>query len=94
MEDHPSFQVPDSPEGLTQDQRAGLEPPAAWRQTAIQTRQMFIALAQAGFSETEIGRIAAPIGLPIQAVSPAEIAVSILAQIIAAQRTPRSGAAA
>ncbi|POR44731.1 XdhC family protein [Methylobacterium sp. V23] len=51
-------------------------------------------LAQAGFSETEIGRIAAPIGLPIQAVSPAEIAVSILAQIIAAQRTPRSGAAA
>jgi xanthine dehydrogenase accessory factor len=51
-------------------------------------------LAQAGFSEAEIGRIAAPIGLPIQAVSPAEIAVSILAQIVAAQRTPRTGAGA
>ena len=49
-------------------------------------------LSQAGFSEAEIGRIAAPIGLNIQAVSPAEIAVSILAQIVAAQRAPRTGA--
>ncbi|NEU13058.1 XdhC/CoxF family protein [Methylobacterium sp. BTF04] len=48
-------------------------------------------LEQAGFSEAEIGRIAAPIGLNIGAISPAEIAVSILAQIVAAQRAPRSG---
>lgn len=49
-------------------------------------------LAGAGFGEAAIGRIAAPIGLDIGAVSPAEIAVSILAQIVAAQRAPRTGA--
>lgn len=48
-------------------------------------------LGQAGFSPEAIGRIAAPIGLDIGAVSPAEIAVSILAQVVAAQRTPRTG---
>jgi xanthine dehydrogenase accessory factor len=51
-------------------------------------------LVQAGFGEAEIGRIAAPIGLDIGAASPAEIAVSILGQIIAAQRGPRPGAPA
>jgi len=51
-------------------------------------------LVQAGFGEAEIGRIAAPIGLDIGAVSPAEIAVSILGQLIAAQRGPRPGAPA
>ncbi len=35
-----------------------------------------------GVSEEQIGTIFAPIGLPIRAVTPAEIAVSILAQII------------
>ena len=49
-------------------------------------------LAQGGFSEAQIGRIAAPIGLDIGAVSPAEIAVSILAEVIAALRGPRAGA--
>ena len=43
-------------------------------------------LAQAGLSPQQIGRIAAPIGLDIGAVSPAEIAVSILAEIVARQR--------
>ncbi|MCJ2036859.1 XdhC family protein [Methylobacterium sp. J-068] len=51
-------------------------------------------LAQAGLGAAQTGRIAAPIGLNIGAVSPAEIAVSILAQIVAAQRAPRAGAAA
>lgn len=43
-------------------------------------------LTAAGISEQEIARIKAPIGLDIGSVSPAEIAVSILGQIIEAQR--------
>lgn len=38
-------------------------------------------LVDEGFSESEIARIAAPVGLDIGAKSPAEIAVSIMAQI-------------
>jgi xanthine dehydrogenase accessory factor len=38
-------------------------------------------LKQAGYTDAEIGRIHAPVGLNIGAISPAEIAVSILAQI-------------
>ena len=38
-------------------------------------------LTEAGFSADEIGRIHGPIGLSLGAVSPAEIAVSILAQL-------------
>ncbi|GJD95079.1 XdhC family protein [Methylobacterium iners] len=44
-------------------------------------------LSGAGLSADAIGRIAAPIGLDIGAVSPAEIAVSILAQIVARRRS-------
>ena len=43
-------------------------------------------LKEAGLSEAQISRIHAPIGLAIGAVSPAEIAVSVLAQITAALR--------
>jgi xanthine dehydrogenase accessory factor len=43
-------------------------------------------LMAAGFSADEIARIRAPIGLDIGSVSPAEIALSVLAQIVEAQR--------
>ena len=45
-------------------------------------------LTEAGLSEAEIGRIDAPIGADIGAQSPEEIAVAILAQVIAALRKP------
>ncbi|MGH7096892.1 MAG: XdhC family protein [Stellaceae bacterium] len=38
-------------------------------------------LSEMGFGEAELSRIHAPIGLPVGAVSPAEIAVAILAQM-------------
>ena len=43
-------------------------------------------LAVAGFDEAAIGRIHAPIGLDIGAVSPAEIAVAVLGEVIAGLR--------
>ncbi len=46
-------------------------------------------LSSAGFAEDAIGRIHAPIGLDIGAVSPAEIALSILAEIVATLRRDR-----
>lgn len=46
-----------------------------------------------GVSDAAIGRIHAPIGLDIGAVSPAEIAVAIMAQITAALRLPEKVAA-
>jgi xanthine dehydrogenase accessory factor len=45
-------------------------------------------LKSKGFTDAQIGRIHAPIGLAIGAVSPPEIAVSIMAQITAALRLP------
>lgn len=44
-------------------------------------------LAALGATDAQIARIAAPIGLDIGAASPAEIAVAVLAQIIAAFRS-------
>ena len=50
-------------------------------------------LKEAGFDESEIGRIEAPIGLDIGAASPAEIAVAVLASVIRARRGPKSAVA-
>jgi xanthine dehydrogenase accessory factor len=46
-------------------------------------------LAAAGFGEADVKRIHAPIGLDIGAVSPAEIALAILGEIVQALRGPR-----
>jgi xanthine dehydrogenase accessory factor len=46
-------------------------------------------LIQAGFSQADIARIHAPIGLDIGAVSPAEIALAILGEIVATLRKER-----
>lgn len=46
-------------------------------------------LTEAGFTAAEIGRIKCPIGLDIGAQTPAEIAVSVMAEVIAAVRGPK-----
>lgn len=43
-------------------------------------------MREAGFGDAELARIHAPIGLDIGAVSPAEIAISIIGEIVAARR--------
>ncbi len=43
-------------------------------------------LREEGFGDADLARIHAPVGLPIGAVSPGEIAVSIMAEIIASRR--------
>jgi xanthine dehydrogenase accessory factor len=42
-------------------------------------------LAAEGLGEPQLGRIHAPVGLPLGAISPGEIAVSIMAEIVAAR---------
>jgi xanthine dehydrogenase accessory factor len=44
-----------------------------------------------GASDDDIARIHAPIGLPIGAISPGEVAVAIMAQITAQLRLPKEG---
>ena len=45
-------------------------------------------LIKAGFTEAELARVRGPVGLPIDSRSPAEIAVSIIAQITQTLRNP------
>lgn len=47
-------------------------------------------LKAAGFDDAAIARIHGPVGLDIRAVSPAEIAVSIMAQVIERLRSPEA----
>jgi len=47
-------------------------------------------LAAKGFDQAQLARLQGPAGLDIGAKTPAEIAVSILAQMIAAERKPET----
>jgi xanthine dehydrogenase accessory factor len=51
-------------------------------------------LKKAGLSDADIARMHAPIGLPIGAISPAEIAIAIMAEITQALRQKKEKAAA
>ncbi|MCI4361223.1 MAG: XdhC family protein, partial [Thermoplasmata archaeon] len=48
----------------------------------------FHALRARGTSESALGRIRAPIGVPIGAQTPAEIAISVVAELIESHHTP------
>lgn len=50
--------------------------------SAEKVRTMFAAMRQDGFTQAELARVHAPIGLPIHSRTPEEIAVSIAAEII------------
>lgn len=55
MSSNSDFTCPDSPEelGRIEGAPAPQEPPALWRNAAIQARQFYVALTSAGFSTME-----------------------------------------
>ena len=55
------------------------------------TKGLLQMLKEEGFDEELLGRICTPIGLNIGAVTPAEIAVSIMAEVVAYRRLPEHG---
>ena len=55
------------------------------------TKGLLEMLRQEGFDEARLTRICTPIGLPIGAVTPGEIAVSILSEVISYKRLPEHG---
>ena len=55
------------------------------------TKGLLEMLGEEGFDAERLGRIHTPIGLNIGAVTPGEIAVSILAEVIACKRLPEAG---
>ncbi len=55
------------------------------------TKGLLAMLKEEGFDEARIDKICTPIGLNIGAVTPAEIAVSILSEVIAYKRLPEHG---
>lgn len=55
------------------------------------TKGLLEMLAEEGFDEERLERICTPIGLNIGAITPAEIAVSILSEVIAYKRLPEHG---
>ena len=55
------------------------------------TKGLLQMLKEEGFDEERLGRICTPIGLNIGAVTPAEIAVSILSEVVAYRRLPEHG---
>ena len=57
--------------------------------SARKVRAQYDILRDEGFTEEDLSRVHAPIGLDINAVTPAEIAVSILAEIIRVSRKDR-----
>ncbi len=68
---------------------AALETPAAYIGLLGSTRKkeaMAKALGEMGFSREDLVRVRTPVGLDLGAVSPEEIAVSIVAQLIAQRR--------
>ena len=55
------------------------------------TRGLLEMLKEEGFDEDRLKGICTPIGLPIGAVTPAEIAISILSEVVAYKRLPEHG---
>lgn len=50
--------------------------------SSAKRKQVYASLLKSGFTEQSLARVRSPIGLPIQAQTPEEIAVSIMAELI------------